>query len=209
MKRKFTAFAVAIGLFVVFAAGCENESEENRAVVIVSSINENTPFFSDVIEQGDTVYAGVDPAGNPIIWDADDFIAEDYIPVTFYNRPYNNFISTGPGDPLSDFLITRYRVEWRRTDGGDAAELVTVEGATSVLVPSNTFVTAAVLLVPFQAKNNPFLTALQYSPNEIMAIGHLTFWGHEVGTQREWSFEAEISVNFGDWIIETKQKRQT
>lgn len=202
MNRKLTAFAVMIGIFAVFVASCENEQEENRAVVIVSSINENAPFFSDVLEQGDTVYV----AGLP--YTVDDFISEDYVLVTFYNRPYNNFTTTGPGLPLSDFLITRYRVDWRRTDGGDPAELVPIDGATSVQVPSNTLVEAAILLVPFQAKNNPFLSALQYSPGEIMAIAHITFWGHEVGTNREWSFEAEVSVNFGDWIIETDKKKQ-
>jgi hypothetical protein len=203
MKRKLTAFLVVIGIFAVFVASCDNESEENRAVVIVSSINENLPFFSDVLEQGDTVYV----AGIP--YTVDDFISEDYILVTFYNRPYNNFTTTGPGDPLSDFLITRYTVDWRRVDGGDPAELLSIEGATSIQVPSNTFVSAAVLLVPFQAKNSPALQALQYSPGEILAIAHITFWGHEVGTNREWSLAAEITVNFGDWIIETDKKKET
>ena len=203
MKRKLTAFVVIIGVFALFVASCDNESEENRAVVVVSSINENVPFFSDVLEQGDTVYV----AGLP--YTVDDFITEDYVLVTFFNRPYNDFTTTGPGQPLSDFLITRYRVEWRRTDGGSAADLPpTYDGATSVQVPSNTFVSAAMLLVPFAVKNSPAFMALQYSPDEIMGIAHITFWGHEVGTDREWSLAAELSVSFGDWVIETKQKKQ-
>jgi hypothetical protein len=202
MKRKLTAFAVIIGIFAIFVASCDNESEENRAVVIVSSINDNAPFFSDVIEQGDTIYVG----GLP--YTVDDFIAEDYVPVTFYNRPYNDFTTTSPGGPLSDFLITRYRVEWRRADGSDGEVPARYDGATSVQVPSNTFVTAAFLLVPFQAKNSPLLMPLRYSPDEILAIARLTFWGHEVGSTREWSVAAELSVNFGDWIIETKKKKQ-
>jgi hypothetical protein len=203
MKRKLTAFAVVIGVFMLFVASCQNESEENRAVVIVSSINDNGPFFSDVLEQGDTVYV----AGIP--YTVDDFISEDNVPVTFYNRPYNDLTTTGPGQPLSDFLVTRYRVEWRRSDGGPASELPPVyDGATSVQVPTNTFVSGSVLLVPFAVKNSPTYAALAYSPNEIMTIAHITFWGHEVGTNREWSFSADLSVNFGDWIIETKQKKQ-
>ncbi len=203
MKRKLTAFAVVIGVFALFVASCQNESEENRAVVIVSSINENVPFFSDVLEQGDTVYVG----GLP--YTVDDFITEDYVLVTFFNRPYNDFTTTGPGQPLNDFLITRYRVEWRLADGGAATGLPAVyNGATSVQVPSNTFVSAAVLLVPFQVKNTPTFVALQYSPDEILAIAHITFWGHEIGTDREWSFGAELSVSFGDWVIETKKKKQ-
>lgn len=202
MKRKLMAFAVTMGIIAIFVASCNNESEENRAVVIVSSINENVPFFSDVLEQGDTVMVG------GLYYTVDDFVAEDYVLVTFYNRPYNSITTTGPGAPLSDFLVTRYRVEWRSADGG-AVELPPVyDGATSIQVPTNTYVSAGVLLVPFQVKNMASFAALQYSPDEILAIAHITFWGHEVGTDREWSLAAEVSVNFGDWIIETKKKKQ-
>jgi hypothetical protein len=205
MNRKILAFALVVGIFAIFVASCDNDSEENRAVVIVSSINENVPYFSDVIEQGDTIYVG----GLP--YTVDDFITEDYVPVTFYNRPYNDFTTTGPGKPLSDFLITRYRVEWRRADGSSGPVPAAYDGATSVQVPSNTFVTAAVLLVPFSAKNTSLLSDINYLgpnfPDEIMAIAHITFWGHEVGTDREWSVAAELSVNFGDWVIETKKKK--
>jgi hypothetical protein len=206
MNRKLLAFALVVGMFAIFVASCDNESEENRSVVIVSSINENVPFFSDVIEQGDTIYV----AGLP--YTRDDFITEDYVPVTFYNRPYNDLTTTGPGKPLSDFLITRYRVEWRRSAGSSGSVLPSYEGATSVQVPSNTFVSAGILLVPFSAKNSSLLSDINYLgpafPDEILTIAHITFWGHEVGTDREWNFAAELSVNFGDWVIETKKKKQ-
>jgi hypothetical protein len=202
MKRKLMAFAVTMGIFALFVASCENESEENRAVVIVSSINDNVPFFSDVLEQGDTVMVGT------TYYEVDDFVSEDFVAATFYNRPYNSITSTGPGAPLSDFLITRYRVEWRSADGS-AVELPPIyDGATSIQVPSNSYVEAAFLLVPFQVKNSATFAALRYSPEEILAIAHITFWGHEVGTDREWSLTADLSVNFGDWIIETKKKTQ-
>jgi hypothetical protein len=206
MNRKLLAFAIVVGIFGIFVASCDNNSEENRAVVIVSAINENVPFFSDVIEQGDTVYV----SGLP--YTIDDFITEDYVLVTFYNRPYNDFTTTGPGKPLSDFLITRYRIEWRRADGSSGAVPPIFEGATSVQVPSNTFVSAAVLLVPFAAKNTTLLSDISYLgpafPDEILTIAHITFWGHEVGTDREWSVAAELTVNFGDWVIETDKKKQ-
>lgn len=205
MNRKLLAFAIVVGIFAIFVASCDNDSEENRAVVIVSSINENSPFFSDVVEQGDTLWWPSSP-GTP--WDVDDFITEDYVPVVFYNRPYNDFTTTGPGKPLSDFLITRYRVEWRIATGGSGTAPAAFEGATSIQVPSNTLVTGAILLVPFTIKNDPAYVALQYSSTEFLAIAHITFWGHEVGTDREWSFAAELTVNFGDWVIETKKKQQ-
>jgi len=203
MKRKILAFSLVVGLIAVIAGSCENDSESNRAVVIVSSINENVPYFSDVLEQGDTVLVG----GS--YYTVDDFITEDYVLVTFYNRPYNDFTTTGPGQPLSDFLITRYRVEWRLASGSSGDVPPVFEGATSIQVPSNTLVSAGVLLVPFELKaDGGILFPLWYSNDEVLAIAHLTFWGHEVGSDREWSLAAELTVNFGDWIIETKKKRQ-
>jgi hypothetical protein len=210
MNRKFMFFALVLGTLAVVVASCNNESEENRAVVIVPSINENAPFFSDVMDQGDTLYVG----GLP--YTVDDFIREDFVPIAFYNRPYNAFTTTGPGDPLSDFLITRYRVEWRRADGGPADEVPpTYDGATSIMVPSNTIITGYVLLVPAEVKNMPFMQDINYLhkptdvppgnwPDEYLMIAHFTFWGHEVGTKREWSFEAELSVNFADPVVESE-----
>lgn len=203
MKRKIVAFSLVVGLIAVIAGSCENDSENNRAVVIVSSINANVPYFSDVLEQGDTVLVG----GS--YYTVDDFITEDYVLVTFYNRPYNDFTTTGPGQPLSDFLITRYRVEWRLSNGATGSVPPMYEGATSIQVPSNTLVSAAVLLVPFELKaDGGVFFPLWYSNDEVLAIAHVTFWGHEVGTDREWSLAGELTVNFGDWIIETKKKQQ-
>jgi hypothetical protein len=203
MKRKILAFSFVVGVLAIIAASCENGSEENRAVVIVSSINENVPYFSDVLEQGDTVLVG----GLP--YTVDDFITEDYVVVTFYNRPYNDFTTTGPGKPLSDFLITRYRVEWRLTNGATGTVPPTYDGATNIQVPSNTLVSAAILLVPFNLKNAAgVFFPLWYSDTEVLTIAHITFWGHEVGSDREWSFAAELTVNFGDWVIETDKKKQ-
>lgn len=205
MKRKFTLFALVLGILGVLIASCQNEPEENRAVVIVPSINENAPFFSDVLDQGDTLYVAGDP------YTIDDFIREDFVPVSFYNRPYNAFTTTGPGEPLSDFLVTRYRVEWRRTDGGPADEVPpTYDGATSVMVPSNSIVTASVLLVPAEVKNMDFMRLINYLnpgfPDEYLMIARFTFWGHEVGTNREWSFNAELSVDFADPVVESEDE---
>jgi hypothetical protein len=202
MKRKILAFVFVASILALFAVSCQNESEENRAVVTVASINENTPFFSDVVEQGDTLFLG----GS--VYTVDDFVLEDNVPVTFFNRPYNNFTTTGPGDPLSDFLITSYTVEWRLAAGSAGALPPTLEGATSIVVPSNTVVEAAVLLVPYSVKNDPAFLALRYpSTAEVLSIAHITFTGHEIGTDREWSFDAELSVSIGDWFIKTKDKK--
>ncbi len=209
MNRKPLLFAIALGVLAVLVGSCDNDSEENRAVVIVSSINENTPFFSDVLEQGDTLYVGTTP------YTIDDFIREDWVPVTFYNRPYNAIGVTRPGGPLSDFLITRYRVEWARADGGPDTEVPpTYDGATSIQVPSNSYVTAAILLVPYEVKNMPFMQLINYLnpvsvggrfPDEYLMIANITFWGHEVGTGREWTLGASLTCNFADPVVKSKK----
>ncbi|UCH84996.1 MAG: hypothetical protein JSW50_04710 [Candidatus Latescibacterota bacterium] len=208
MNRKLLLFAITLGVFAVLVGSCENESEENRAVVIVSSINDNAPFFSDVLDQGDTLYVG----GLP--YTLDDFIREDWIPVTFYNRPYNSITVTQPGAPLSDFLITRYRVEWRRVDGGNENEVPpTYDGATSIQVPSNSYVTGGILLVPYEVKNLQFMQDINYLhpvsaggrfPDEYLCVADITFWGHEVGTKREWPLSASLTVNFADAVVESE-----
>ena len=198
MKRKSIFFIALIVVTSVVLAAC-NSDETNRAVVTVASMNANGPFFSDVLDQGDTLFVG----GVPFV--ADDFVQEDWVTVTFFNRPYNAFTSTSPGQPLSDFLITGYRVEWVRTDGGPPTEVPPpFDGGASILVSSNEFVTASVVLVPFEVKNLPFLLSINYLganfPDEILAIATVTFTGHEVGSDNEWSFSGAITVNFADAV---------
>jgi len=197
MKRSTAFFICFIAIVGVFMASCNNDSEENRAVVTVASINGNAPFFSDVLDQGDTLFF----PGTSNAFTQDDFVQEDFVEVIFHNRPYNVFTTTGPGLPLSDFLITRYRVEWRATGAAPAVPPV-YDGATSIMVPSNELGIGYIVLVPFEVKNSPLMTPLNYSSVEYLMIADITFWGHEVGAQgREWSFGASLSVNFADPLI--------
>lgn len=210
MNRKLTIFICIMALGTALVASCQNDPEDNRAVVTVASINQNAPFFSDVLEQGDTLF---DPGG--AAFTLDDFVREENVEVLFFNRPFNTLVTTGPGQPFNEFLITAYRVEWRRADGGLVA-LPTYDGATSVICPSNEFITAFFLLVPFQQKNNTLLSSINYNngglcgqpncfPDEILMIARITFFGHETGSDREWSFAAELSVNFADPVVKTEK----
>ena len=204
MNRKLILFVGVLALSVALVACSGTENESNRQVITVSSMNLNSPFFSDVLDQGDTLFVG----GLPYV--ADDFLQEDWVPVTFYNRPYSGIAIMGETLPHSDFLITRYRVEWRRADGGPATEVPpTFEGATSVNCPINEFTIGHFLIVPFEFKNSPLLSNINYLnagfPDEIMCIATFTFWGHEIGTDREWSFPAELSVNFADPVVRSDE----
>jgi hypothetical protein len=189
MSRKISLFVCFAAMIGVVLVGC-NDEENKRSVVTVSSMNLNAPFFSDVIDQGDSLQST-----------SDDFVAEDWCPVVFKNRPYSSVVFTGPEEPFNDFLITRYRVEWRRVDGG-AYIPPPFDGAMSTNVPSGEEVEAAIVLVPFLVKNDPNLVAIRYTSNEFLAVARVTFWGHEVGSNRDQDFSAEISVNFADFLEE-------
>ena len=203
MNRKLLGFLCVLGIVVAFLVSCDSDGEEKRSVITVASINENVPVFSDVLEQGDSVYR---EDGTAVT--IDDYIREDYVEVLFYNRPYSALTFTGTGRPYGEYLVTRYRVEWERAGGGELPPVY--NGATSISVPTDEYVAGAIVLVPFATKQLVFINSLNYlglnAGAEILCIAHITFWGHEVGTGRETMFEASVSVNFADWIIKSRQE---
>lgn len=204
MNRKLLIFTCILGTLIVLLVSCQTGSEEHRSVVTVAAINDNIAFFSDVYEQGDSVLR---TDGTPV--EFDDYVKEDHVKILFYNRPYDPIVFTGPGRPFGEYLITRYRIDWQRTDGG--AEIPpTYYGATSISVPTESFVEGTIVLVPYEVKNMPFLVYLRYNEpgwaEEILCIAHITFWGHEVGTDRETTFTASMSVNFADLVIKSKKE---
>jgi hypothetical protein len=217
MNRKILFFMCFIAVVGMFLASCNNESEENRAVITVASINGNAPFFSDVLDQGDTLCVnGICPGSPGGAWyRGDDFRREDYVEVIFQNQPYHPIVLTGPNLPLSDFLVTRYRVQWRATGGASAPPSLpaTYEGATSISVKSKEMSVGYILLVPADYKNSinsTLLSDINYvgplAGTEYLMIADITFWGHEIGAQsREWSFDASVSVSFADWIRESEE----
>ncbi len=206
MRLKLGVFFLVLAGLVAFLVGCQSDPEEKRAVITVSSINDNQPYFSDVISQGDSVY---DRSGTPVTWD--DYVDEDWVNVTFYNKPYNPFNTAEPGTPFGDYIVTRYMIEWERVDGG-TEKPDTYNGATSIILPSGEFTTGGILLVPFYEKNKPYLQEINYlgprMGQEVLCIAHITFWGHEIGTDRETLFKASLSVNFGDLIIASRPQGQ-
>ncbi len=191
-RTRWIMFSAGVLLALIFLSCSEDTPYDQRTVMIISSINDGSPFFSDVLNQGDSLYEkdGVTFKTN------DDYVVEDYLKVTFYNKPYSSILDVDGGS-LGDFLVTGYDVEFTRTDGG-TTPVPPFSGETSVLVPANSVVEANILLVPFYLKNQSPLVELRYSPNEIMAYAHITFYGHEVQTDRNISFETGISVSFGD-----------
>ena len=207
MKRKLIAFLAVIGV-AVFMVACSDTDESNRQVVVVSTMNDGFPFFSDVLDQGDTLFVGGAP------FTQDDYLQEDWIPITFHNRRYNSLNITAEGLPFSDFLITNYRVDWARADGGPAADVPpTFFGATSLRCEIDEFTTGYFVLVPFDVKLLGWAQNINYLnpqpaggfPDEYQMIATYTFTGHEIGSDREETFQASVTVNFADPVVRSEE----
>ncbi len=199
--KKLTAFTLisllTIGVLVI---GCDEDSNyDQRTVVYASNINEGVPYFSDVLNQGDSLFKedGVTPIAS------DDYVEEDWIKIQFHNKPYSTIIDPS-NNALGDFLVTGYDVEFARLDGG-TTPVPPFLGKTSVLVPVGSMVEAYIILVPFYAKNDSPLFDLRYTGIEIMTHAHITFHGHEIISGNDVDFSASISVNFADPLCREKK----
>ncbi|MBD3178638.1 MAG: hypothetical protein GF417_03025 [Candidatus Latescibacteria bacterium] len=193
-SKVYSAVCAAIIFFGLFLCGCEADSSyEQRSVVYVSNINQGGgAFFSDVLNQGDTLFV----EGTTTYQTQDDFVEEDNLILEFTNKPYSGLIDVDNG-ALSDFLVTGYEIVFEPMGGADIP-VESFSGKTSILVPANTAVEAAIMIVPFQSKNRMPLMGMRYTGLEILSNAHITFRGHEVRTDRNYTFEAGLMVNFGD-----------
>jgi hypothetical protein len=197
-RKKLTAFALISLVAVWFLAmGCDEDSSyDSRTVVYVASVNENAPFISDVLNQGDSVRT---ESGAGFVTN-DDFVEEDFIQIVFHNRPYNGLVNACGGS-LGDFLVTHYSVEFVPY-GSDPVPVPAFSGETSILVPANSMIEGYILLVPIYAKQVSPLVDMQYTAQEIMTVANITFSGHEVQTERVVEFSCGVSVNFADPLEE-------
>lgn len=197
---KVAGFMAALVLAAVLISCSDETNYDQRTVVYVASINDDAPFLCDVLNQGDSLY---ERDGVTYKTD-DDYITEDVIAITFHNKPYNNLVD--PEGSLGDFLVTDYDVEFTPY-GSSPMPVQAFSGKTSIYVPAGEMVTGAVLLVPYGAKLVVPLVDLMYNNDEIMALAHFTFRGHEVQTDRVVEFEAGVSVNFADPLTTKSNQR--
>lgn len=193
--KKISIFTlISLIAFGIFLLGCDEDSNyDQRTVVYVSNVNDGAPFISDVLNQGDSLWTEDYSDFNR----NDDYIEEDYLKIEFHNRPYSSVVDVS-GSSLGDFLLTSYDVEFIRYDGG-TVPVRPFRGQTSILVPGNSKVEALILLVPFGDKQISPLADIQYVWDvEILTFARITFQGHEVQSEREIEFTANVTVNFGD-----------
>jgi len=182
MRIRLLVFVAAVAVAVAILVSCDNDPEQNRSVMSVASINENSPLFSDVLDTSDSLAPAIYP---------------DVVPVVFYNRPYNGIISTAPGTPYGDFIITRYTIEWTRTDGG-SPPLPPLDMGVNIQVPSEEFVEGDIVIVTHENKATTPLWDLVGANQQISMNAHIIFYGHELGTDRETTIESNLGVLFAD-----------
>ena len=149
-----------------------------------------------------SLVAGEDDGGtlrSDVLTVVDDVptIIDDFGTVTFLLAMKDPGL-TDPS-PNNYITITRYRVEFTRTDGRNAQGVdvpYTFDGAFTVTVADSA--SATFTLVRHQAKAEAPLAALGNSPVLISTIARVTFYGRDQ-TGREVTATAQISVNFGNF----------
>lgn len=200
ISKKFVPLTFIVVLSIVLIAiGCDDSNYDQRTVVIVASVNDGIPYFSDVLNQGDSIYEddGVTPKRD------DDYVSEDNVLVIVHNRPYNNIINPCISS-LGDFLITDYYVEYTVTFStvpGVTTPVAPFSGKLNSLVPAEEMIGISVPIVPFYAKTISPLFDMHYTAEEIMTYATITFEGHEVQTSRKVTFTSGITVHFADPLV--------
>jgi hypothetical protein len=111
-----------------------------------------------------------------------------------------------PGAPASPSLlnsvtVTRYRVEYRRTDGRSVQGVdvpYSFDSGMTFTVPSDGTGGASFQLVRHSAKEEAPLKALASSFDIISTIGYITFYGHDQAGN-DVSATATIGIDFADF----------
>ena len=193
MLKRFLTLSLITGIALGSLVACDADPEQSRSVVFINSFNCGVPVFSDVLEQGDDIAAA-----------GDDFIAEDWPLVWFFNKPYNTMIVTQPGFPHGDAVIESYTVQWSRPDGGPVPP--PREEFMGLKIKSDDKNAGQVRLVSVQEKLFPDIVALQGGGGALVMNATITFQAREAGTSRNSTFVSNVTVQFADIVMVTDDK---
>jgi hypothetical protein len=205
--RRAGRLAVAAALLAIVAGtGCTKvQKDDSSSYLIVNSLlgssGAQSGGFGNVLSSD--VLTCVSSTGAPA-----GYCRANYTPTIFADLGRVSFTlglkdpgtSTSPTKPTSANFITisRYRVDWSRTDGGTAVPAA-FESAISFTVNA-TGGEATFTLVPILAKTQAPIVGLVGGGGgiEIKTIATVTFFGKDQAG-RDVQVVATIGVNFADW----------
>ena len=187
-----TVFAAVLTLTVLsLAAGCSDDDSNDlqRLVVDVQSVNAGAPLVSAYLNAGSDNIVGTD----------DDFQPIDSIQVVFHARPYGSLITMPEDGAYSWFQVVRYDLEWQNEPGVpvNLTQHNIYGGNTAAMVPVYEEGAASVLITGIDVKNTDWFVEIFTGDIEsFQANAHITFYGHESGSDEEVAIEAGLRVHF-------------
>lgn len=185
MKSRVLFALIAAALLL---AGCSsnNNNEWQRVVCSVQSINDGAPVVSAAVN------TGADAANT-----TDDYVPLDFVNVLFWARPYGSMMTIPTNGAYSSFIITGYDAVWEPGPNAPAAitDYNVERGALSARVPINDEIEVAFVIAGQEMKQEAWYPA-QYSSTVFTANLHLTFYGHEEGSEHEVAIPAGATVTF-------------
>ena len=188
VTAKFVKLLFVVALVAVSSA-CGEFTREGRApvVLVVDSLivgdDEQGTLLSDVITKNSTLNDMAEVEMRLVLKD-----------------PGPPGVTVGPS-LLNAVTITRYRVEYRRTDGRSTQGVdvpYSFDSALTFTVPSDGSATGVFQLVRHAAKEEAPLKALANNLDIISTIAYVTFYGHDQAGN-DVSATATIGVDFGNF----------
>ncbi len=191
MKRRNLKLLLAVATMAALLAGCSNEdgNEWKRLVCEVESVNNGTPLLSAYLYVGPDKIAATD----------DDIYPVDWVPVSFYARPYSSAIVLPEDGVSSWFHVTNYDIIWH--PGPNAPAGLTDHNVTNGLcearIPVNDSGTVSILIADRVMKEEPWFQELMSIPgHSFTAACELKFYGHETGNTEIVTLDAGFMVTF-------------
>ena len=193
-RALITIMALMIGLAALSGCG-DNESELQRLVCEVESVNEGVPLISAALNYGSDGASGGD----------DDFVPIDFVSVVFRSRALNSSMTIPEDGLYSSFIITGYDLIWTSTDPNAPAELSNSNvtgGMANAQVPIDNDAVVTILVGPLEMKGTTWFQALLNTAPPFSASAQFIFKGHVSGTDHEVDVPAGLMVNFVGAVVE-------
>lgn len=192
MSRAMQNAMCALSLILLLTAlgGCEEDGNDwQRLVCDVEIVNAGSPLISAYLDAGSDNEVGTE----------DDFQPIDMVQVIFHTRPYSSSVSIPEDSPYSWFQVESYDLVWENNPlvPIDLQPYNVYDGVVNLRVPVNEEGAASVLVAGVDMKNTPWFVDIANGFLEsFQADLHLTFYGHESGSDEEVAIDAGLRVHF-------------